>query len=86
MQTEANVPLEEDYSCERGPKLLNPLRVFPCELKHAVQPQEQSCIYWGLNGPRACVRKEGEGAAAPHPFLSFALAGTTQIPMLYDAH
>lgn len=85
MQLEANAPLEEDYPCERGPKVLNPLRVYPCELKLVVQPQEQPCIYLGLHGPCACVRKEGEGAAAPHPFLSFALASTTQIPMLYDA-
>jgi len=33
MQTEANAPLEKDYPCKRGPKLLNPLRVYPCELK-----------------------------------------------------
>lgn len=33
MQTEANVPLEEDYPCERDSKVLNPLRVYPCKLK-----------------------------------------------------
>lgn len=37
-----------------------------------------------MNAPCAFVRKEGEDAAAAHTFLSFALAITVQIPMLYD--